>query len=37
MFPRAGDNPPKGRLIPHKTTASKGAEVKAGLFMKACT
>ena len=30
IFPRAGDNIPKGVLIPHKTTTSREVEVKAG-------
>ena len=30
ICPRAGDNTPKGVLIPHKPTAPMGAEGKAG-------
>ena len=36
-YPPVRDNPPKGGLIQHKTTASSEAEAKAGLFMKART
>ncbi len=33
IYPKAGDNPPKGGLIPHNIFTSQEVKIKGGLYL----